>query len=63
MPSAVGGNVTPDYVPLRLGHPIHHTGEPHFDGIMDEVRIYDRKLTDAEVQLLASGGATEAHGD
>lgn len=63
MPPAIGGNVDPDYVPLRLGHPIHHAHEPYFDGIMDEVRIYDRKLTDAEVQLLASGGATEAFGD
>ncbi|MGH0031349.1 MAG: LamG domain-containing protein [Myxococcota bacterium] len=62
MPPAIGGNADPDYVPLRLGHPIHHAGEPYFDGILDEVRIYDRKLTDEEVRLLASGGAPEAHG-
>ena len=62
MPPAIGGNVAPHYVPLRLGHPIHHAYEPYFGGSMDEVRIYDRKLSDAEVQLLASGGSPEAEG-
>lgn len=56
MPPAIGGNTSPDYVPLRVGHPIHHSYEPYFAGVMDEVRIYDRKLSDTEISLLATGG-------
>lgn len=63
MPPAIGGNVDPHYVPLRLGHPIHHSYEPYYDGLMDEVRIYDRKLRDEEVALLAEGGSPEAEGN
>jgi hypothetical protein len=62
MPAAIGGDVAPHYVPLRLGHPIHHSYEPCFDGSMDEVRIYDRKLSDEEIALLAEGGSPEASG-
>jgi hypothetical protein len=39
-------------MPLTIGGP--HTGENNFNGMVDEVRIYDRALTAAEIAALAA---------
>ena len=47
-------SVIPD---IRLG--ISRRGTGHFTGILDEVRIYDRALTDTEIQQLAAAPIPE----
>ncbi|MBT7308817.1 MAG: LamG domain-containing protein, partial [Gammaproteobacteria bacterium] len=47
--------------PLRIGSPfIVDTDEGAFDGVMDEVKIYSKVLTDAEIkaEYLAGGGTS-----
>jgi Concanavalin A-like lectin/glucanases superfamily len=41
-------------IPLRIGN--RANGDRTFDGLLDDVRIYDRALSSAEVQQLYQGG-------
>ncbi len=38
----------------------YHSGDPHFDGIIDDVRIYNRALTAGEIQQLYQKAFIEA---
>ena len=42
--------------PLRLGCEPYTTGSYHFNGVMDDVRVYDHAVTAAEMPLIMLGG-------
>lgn len=54
--SNYGDQIRSGTYPLRIGGHFHTLGDQYsFNGIIDEVHIYDRALTDAEIQALYSG--------
>jgi len=51
---AKAGTLVPPGLPLRIGH---RNGSPHyFNGTIDEVRIYNHALSEAEIQAAMEGG-------
>lgn len=48
------GDPTPNTAVLRFGTDADAAGDP-FDGTMDEIRIYDRALTEDKIAAIASG--------
>ncbi len=42
---------------MRIGCEPFNTGSYHFDGIIDDVRVYDHALTEEEIRLIMVGGA------
>jgi len=54
MEMAQVANIIPSTLPLRIGH---RDGSSHYwNGIIDEVRIYDHALTEAEILAAMEGG-------
>ena len=50
--SGAGGSIAYDDGPVNIGRVATQLSSPYFDGILDEVRIYDRALSEEEVQTL-----------
>ena len=49
---------------LRIGTHTHHPiGNYHFDGSIDDIRIYNRALSDYEIKQLATGSTTSYYPD
>ena len=50
---SIGGAIDSEANTFRIGADTHIPGHPHyFDGLIDDVRIYDRALSDSEIQEL-----------
>ncbi len=45
--------------PMRLGCEPFTTGSYHFNGVMDDVRVYNHAVTEAEMPLIMLGGRSE----
>jgi hypothetical protein len=50
-----GGSPTPLTIGGALNGPDPDTASEHFEGALDELRLYRRALTDEEIRALASG--------
>ena len=59
-----GDQIRSGTYPLRIGGHFHYAGDQfNFNGIIDEVRIYSRALTEAEIQALYGGGPSDGDSD
>jgi hypothetical protein len=53
---AYGDSIRSGNYPLRIGGHFHYSGDQfNFNGVIDDVRIYNRALSEAEIQALYGG--------